>query len=385
MAHDTDNWYLRESWDLWGKTMLSIKSPVALAAATLALGLMVVGSDASAQSRAVEISGAAVNTAHNQITDFGKRAGAPDSRVHIFPTTTARFTLPTAVLNRANFHGLDLSKADLSSPADVAKLGGVPPLAPAAAFPAPGSWSPADLSISGGAVVTTTTHHPIYINCKGVDTCWVTTKGDIPKFISKLNTSTMITITNQYVGSTAANRYPLGKTFGYNKTFTKSPWGTPTMLDSVAQAIAQAASATGGTGYNHMYHIFVPKGTDVCFDSGYTACYSPDHGSTFYFCGYHGSFTHNGQKIVYSVEPYDHVSGCFMSGQSVTDAQVSVLSHEIFEAITDPDPNSGWNNNSLGEIGDECAWRLYAVNLSATKYNIQLEYSNKSHLCKAVP
>jgi len=33
-----------------------------------------------------------------------------------------------------------------------------------------------------------------------------------------------------------------------------------------------------------------------------------------------------------------------------------VLGHEYNESVTDPNPPSGWYNNSFGEIGDECAW-----------------------------
>jgi hypothetical protein len=355
----------------------------------LALGTT---SQSRAESPPIEISDGAFATALSQVTDSGKRHGATNSRVRIFPTIQARQTLPASVLNRNNFHDFDLNEYKLMNPAELKKAA----IAPAPGlFAAAGNWSPADLAFGGGAVLPTTTHHPIYVNCKtGTvydDHCWVTTKGDIPTFIKALNQSTMITIANQYVGSSATNRYPLGKLFGKKFTGNPAPWNSnqKVMLDSDAQAIALAAANTGGSGYTHMYHIFVPPGMDSCFDPSYSVCYSPDHSSSFAYCGYHSSFDSGGKHIVYSVEPFDAGSngGCQLSGMSTTDAQVSVLSHEIFEAITDPDPNSGWNDMipSLGEIGDACAWHIYDVNLNTHHYNIQLEYSNKSHACTAKP
>ena len=80
-------------------------------------------------------------------------------------------------------------------------------------------------------------------------------------------------------------------------------------------------------------------------------------------------------------------------GQSVTNAQVTTLSHEIFETITDPDPNAQWTNLNFGEIGDTCSIaegaalfhnpEVYSVPICAQKYNVQLEYSNKSFGCRA--
>jgi hypothetical protein len=242
----------------------------------------------------------------------------------------------------------------------------------------------------------------IYLNCPGHDdSCWGDSKGSITTFQANLAKSNFISIVDQYVGVRGRGRYPLGAQFFSDQTLPNAPWGTPTLLDSDAQALAfAAANSTSSFGYGFIYHVFVPQGTDVCFDNSFSMCYSPDHTDTFSFCGYHASFDSGGKHILYSVEPFDPVPGCSVSPQSATDAQVTTLSHEIFETITDPDPPFQWFNQVLGllgvgEIGDEYSVvvglsqfdnpEIFLVSLGSQKYNIQLEYSNKRFGCSAIP
>ena len=163
------------------------------------------------------------------------------------------------------------------------------------------------------------------------------------------------------------------------------------LTDAYIQALVTGAvNADGGKqGYNEIYHIFIPNGMDVCFDSTYSVCYSPDNWNAFYFCGYHGSFDTGTGHVLYTVEPYDYVSGCVAGGMRKVDAQASVLSHETFETITDPDPNTQWfepAGSSYGEIGDYCAWHIFHFALiTGYAYNTQLEYDNHKNACTAVP
>jgi len=71
------------------------------------------------------------------------------------------------------------------------------------------------------------------------------------------------------------------------------------------------ASATGDTGYGHIFHVFLAPGQDECFDSSFSVCYSPDNNNSFFFCAYHGSvdFSDIGH-VLYSVEPFQNVPGC---------------------------------------------------------------------------
>ncbi len=358
--------------------------------------------DNTAASATIALGDNVVIAKRGLLTQNGTRPGALNSRVHILPTQAARAEFPHSILNKPNFYGVDPVKERSALAAQ--KLGATANAQSGtfgvSSFPAPGNWSPIDMVNFGGVPgnvygVQAFKQENIYVNCNAHnDSCWVP-QGSIKTFENALSASTMISITNQYVKKTTTNRYP--QQFEYYATagLTAITWpgnnfATPILYDADAQAIALAAAVSqSGYGYGFIYHVFVPPGTDVCFDGSNTVCYSSDYGDAFYFCGYHGSFDDgSGHHILYSVEPYNYVGGCHLNGQSATDAQVNVLSHETFEAITDPDPNYQWNSYDLnyGEIGDMCAWRIYNVPLSYLKrYNIQLEYSNLHHECAAAP
>lgn len=154
-----------------------------------------------------------------------------------------------------------------------------------------------------------------------------------------------------------------------------------------------AANAHGSDG--HVYHVFLRSGVDVCVSAG--VCYSPNNLSTFAFCAYHGSvdFRDIGH-VVYTVEPFQNVPGCSEAQPSpngpLVDSTNTTLSHELIEAITDPDGDAWFAQNSLlefgEEIGDICLnpfGQDPVVNLSGKTYAIQAEYSNKYHACATTP
>src|SRR5262249_13196057 len=68
---------------------------------------------------------------------------------------------------------------------------------------------PADLTFQGGHVLDHAQQHAIYMLPNGVcpiSTCW----GDPEGFLGDLSRSEFIHITDQYVGTSAFNRYPVG-------------------------------------------------------------------------------------------------------------------------------------------------------------------------------
>ena len=269
--------------------------------------------------------------------------------------------------------------------------------AQAGAF-ATGPRFPGDLTYHGGAVLKNVVSHNIYLDGSGACTtgaCW----GDPERYLKDLSKSKFIHLVDEFTGSDQDGRYTVGP-----PVHTSTPSGT-LLTDNDALAVVHAAAkASGKTGYGHMYHVFLAPGTDLCFDSSYSVCYSPDNGPTFYFCAYHSSvdFADVGH-VVYSVEPYQNVSGCSVrpgtpNGQLV-DSTNSVLSHELFEAITDPDGDGWWNStdnaNYFNENGDECSFityvspryyfdpSLYVAN--GRFYATQPEYSNARHSCTTEP
>jgi hypothetical protein len=250
--------------------------------------------------------------------------------------------------------------------------------------PAPGYY-PDDLSNPGGGpVVTTAKSHPVYVNC--TSSCW----GHPLTFLGHLEGSTFIHIVDQYVGSTANDRYQQGDTSSITyPVFTA-------LTDNDVLQIAHAAAKAHGSGYGHIYHLFFPQGVDICF-TGTSVCYSPDNPNTFVFCAYHGSvdFQDLGH-VLFTVEPFQDVPGCSINqpspNGSLIDSTSSTLAHELIETITDPDGDAWFAQASLVEFGEEIAdlcidpFGNEAISvLTGRHYEIQQMYSNKFHACANVP
>jgi hypothetical protein len=260
---------------------------------------------------------------------------------------------------------------------------------------------PADLSKfdPNAPVVPNATLHNIFINQPPA--AW----GNPVGFLNDLNRSDLIHITDQYVGVNFDGRYPVGASFLANVTPGAAFPGLPANIITQGQIISlvhAAGSITGtGNGYDHMFNVFIPPGTDTCFP-GNRACFSPDNGRTFAFCAYHfsGTFSDIGHVII-TVLPETGVPGCASQQPSingiVADSVDSTASHEIIEAITDPDGNAFFVLGSLdlggAEIGDVCQpggndaaeFLVPTFRVGRHLYAIQLEYSNLGHGCFAHP
>lgn len=262
-----------------------------------------------------------------------------------------------------------------------------------------GARYPADLQYHGGHVLPAAVHHSIFTNPSSScppNSCW----GDPIDFLSDLGNSGMVHLVDQYVGTSSSDRYPVGNNFVVPSYNPSAGAGKPfTNLDLAILAYS-IAGQTDGFGYGHLYHMFLVPGQDVCFDSTFSVCYSPDNPNSWIFCAYHGSAHDSaGNVVLYTVEPFQNVNGCNVrpdtpNGQ-LTDSTNSVLSHEVFETITDPRGSAWWNSLDNGiygeEIGDECSFLLFTPNavyfdpnlvrLNGKAYAIQPEYSNSQHAC----
>ena len=249
--------------------------------------------------------------------------------------------------------------------------------------------------------VVTTEHHPIFVD--NVPSHW----GNVAGFLTDLGKSDFIHVLDQYVGSFADNRYKLGASF--TATYPIPPNHTLQILD-VARLV-HAAAAIKGNGFGHFYHVFLPNGVDMCLPPPVAGappeCYSPDNPSTFVFCAFHGAFVfHDLGEVIFSLEPYQAVLGCSVppsgtANNQLVDSTDNVLSHEVFEGLSDPDGREWWvhaftvvNGN---EIGDLCIrfgffkqfnnyyWLYGHVKLNGHNYTVQPEYSNQFHGCSYLP
>jgi hypothetical protein len=240
--------------------------------------------------------------------------------------------------------------------------------------------SPFDLTYFGGRVLTSATSYNVYVNCPdGPAVCWGTGTLTPANFLRDLNRSDFINIVREYTGSDAKGKFPVVG-MRTRATLVSPPRAT---LQEIFQIVSDAVIRTGASGYGAIYHIFLPKGTEMCITAG--NCYSPTDPASWTFCAFHGSVNlAPNRRVLFTVEPYQAVDGCRIPGQTpngVIDATASTLAHELFETITDPDLD-GWSNGLFGfEISDLCSSFGSNQVLNGNQYFIQSEYSNQLHLC----
>jgi hypothetical protein len=176
-----------------------------------------------------------------------------------------------------------------------------------------------------------------------------------------------------------------------------------------AQVIAETDRVVTANGlprnFAHIYVIYLPKQVESCFYAGGTSTsknqctinYEPSAA----YCAYHSQAP---SGTVYANMPFPvYLSKTgFTCGTDVNfpgvietpngnpdaDTEISPTSHEVIEAWTDPDTQTGWYDSSGYEIGDECAYiygatsgtagQLYNQTINGNHYLTQEEFSNKS-------
>jgi PKD repeat protein len=114
----------------------------------------------------------------------------------------------------------------------------------------------------------------------------------------------------------------------------------------------------------HLYMVFFPQHVQTCERAGSTGLKTPC--STNVYCAYHG--THAASNIlIYANEPFPDPNKCSgqqsPNGDAAADDQVSMVSHEANESITDA--FGAWVDSTGAENGDQCAF-VYGAPLGAT-------------------
>ena len=173
---------------------------------------------------------------------------------------------------------------------------------------------------------------------------------------------------------------------------------TDGQLQAEIHAFVSAHSLPADT--NHLYVAFLPKAVESCFTGMNATANGQCSANTF--CGYHSAAF---GSLVYASMPYAVVDGwrgstCSSDGGGVgnqspngsidADTEISITSHEMAEAFTDPFPNSGWVDSSGSEIGDDCAYiygsgfggvsgSQYNQTINGAHYFTQTEFSNEDY------
>lgn len=158
------------------------------------------------------------------------------------------------------------------------------------------------------------------------------------------------------------------------------------------------------------FFVFTGLGAEECFTSAANADCTFQGGSHG-FCGYHANYTDQGvggaeTPVIYAYIP-DHGNpsmSCTLTDSSaptphnnaVLDSELSTISHEHFESVSDPvqalGNATGWfddsSSDNQGEIGDKCDTNFgdiggdgANITLNGHRYLLQKEWSNKAGGC----
>lgn len=180
---------------------------------------------------------------------------------------------------------------------------------------------------------------------------------------------------NATYSSSPTDDYSIVQQYGSAIASTVHNWGYHVASQTTKSSVSDSSIRGFLTGLfnagkiqaagNIIYGVYLPPGTRVTMSGG-ASCSS--------FCGYHGSYVYGGVRIRYAVFPYLNCAACSISGLTVGDMMTIVMSHEIREAVTDPDLNT-WYDASGYEADDKCAWHnLYRTTNGG--FAVQPEYSN---------
>ena len=176
-----------------------------------------------------------------------------------------------------------------------------------------------------------------------------------------------------------------------------------------AQLQTEVENVVAGNGFphnlTHIYVLYLPKAVESCFNPGQTLTNAGgqfctiNHEPTAAYCAYHSIDTNAAiyANLAYPIyaSPVGYTCGTDArfpaiqapNGNADADTEISPTSHEISEAITDPDTQTGWYDSTGNEIGDDCAYvfgrtrgapgGFYNQVINGGKYITQEEFSNR--------
>jgi hypothetical protein len=226
----------------------------------------------------------------------------------------------------------------------------------------------------------------------------------ITNFFNRLSGSSYLNILPQYVSQCAANtcqapQNPGGVALGQVITDLSQYPQSPLQDSDVQNLIKNHINSQGlAFNLNTIFLVYTAFGIQEC--NGFSGCTSTN------FCAYHNEFDFNNGKVVYAFMPNDNsLGGC--SGNNSTapnqlaaDREVEFTSHELFEAITDPEPfgsalnifdptgnTAWWEGGNIfdgtfgSEIGDKCNQNPASVTLGGKNFIVQQQWSNDSATC----
>jgi hypothetical protein len=243
-------------------------------------------------------------------------------------------------------------------------------LAPVVGAPVP------NLQNHGGPVIGSVEVVPIYWGAAWATGTNAVLASNIDRFFDFIVTSSYMDLLHEY--STPSTQIQHGRRLASanvanSEPGTVTPSGRQVTDDQIRTALQGwiANHTVPATTANTLYFIYLPPNV-VSLSFGSSSCVAGG------FCGYHD---HIG-NIYYAVIPYVNCPGCVFAGQFL-DTLTEVSSHELAEAITDPELNAWWDpvTGPGDEIGDIC-------NRQTTRlgdFVVQTEWSNTQGACVVAP
>ncbi|KAJ3030293.1 UNVERIFIED_CONTAM: hypothetical protein HDU68_009564 [Siphonaria sp. JEL0065] len=191
-------------------------------------------------------------------------------------------------------------------------------------------------------------------------------------FYAGIVSSSLMTMMSQY--STPTQSIGKGKFIG---SYVQTTNVKKNLVESDIGAIVANLVNTGIINPNSNYYVPVHLAPSVLLS-----------GQCSSFCAFHDSVSTNKGRVSFGMMPDTSVPSCLgkcgVTGKNVTPFETTCVNaaHELSEAVTDPQPSSGWVDKSGNEIGDLCnpTWG-YVTGADGNSYLIQGEWSNSANSC----
>jgi hypothetical protein len=192
-----------------------------------------------------------------------------------------------------------------------------------------------DVSYHGGPLLTSVQVQSVYYG-----TSWSSNDGQ-QQLIQEENGFLNYFVTSPYM--TALNQYKVGNGTFFGSDVVNQDQAHQGIDDTQIRLVLNseiAAKHVAAPGANTLYVFYTAPGVLVT---------AQGQNSAVNFSGYHDVFTDSaGATVYYAVLPYPTGAGQLTTFQQTT----VTLSHEIAEAATDPDTQTGWFDSRFGEIAD---------------------------------
>jgi hypothetical protein len=231
------------------------------------------------------------------------------------------------------------------------------------------------LQYGGGKVQTTNTTFAIFWEPPG-HTSNATYQPLVKQFLSEVGGSPIFnTLTEYYQGSGATKQAITNTSHFGGSTIDTTAFPAGGVTDADLQAAVKRAIAANGwpTGTNNLYLVYTGPGGEAVSS----------------YCAYHGIVNVNGVDTPYADELYGGQSGCTTptspNNNPAADSIINTTSHELWEAITDPNLGDGWVALTGDEGSDECNFMFGPtdaggadIRINGHGYIVQQEWRNST-------